>query len=150
VIQPMSVRRKRPHRAGVWVVAAGPSRIVVAGGIHVIREIRESSRPVSWLVPISNPRAAPRRVGWTNLRSVALLEGFATAASFVNLRRSAMDFFDRQEHARRQTTLLLAYFAAAVVVIIVLTYFVFASVVLPFLKPLPHGPRIRSIPIAIF
>jgi len=61
-----------------------------------------------------------------------------------------MDFFDRQEHARRQTRLLLAYFAAAVVVVIVLTYFIFASVVLPFLKPLPHGPRINSIPIAIF
>ena len=60
-----------------------------------------------------------------------------------------MDFFDRQEHARRQTSLLLAYFAAAVVVIILLTYVIFASVVLPFLKPLPHGPRIRSIPIAI-
>jgi hypothetical protein len=67
----------------------------------------------------------------------------------ANLRHSAMDFFDRQEHARRQTRLLLAYFAAAVVVIIVLTYFIFASVVLPFLKPLPHGPRINSIPIAI-
>src|ERR1035437_9561922 len=60
-----------------------------------------------------------------------------------------MDFFDRQEQARRQSTWLLAYFAAAVVVISVLTYFIFASVVLPFLKPLPHGPRIHSIPIAI-
>jgi hypothetical protein len=35
----------------------------------------------------------------------------------ANLRRSAMDFFDRQEQARRQTTWLLAYFAAAVDVI---------------------------------
>ena len=60
-----------------------------------------------------------------------------------------MDFFERQEHARRQTTWLLAYFAAAVVVIVILTYIVFASLVLPFLKPLPHGPRIHSIPIAL-
>jgi Zn-dependent protease with chaperone function len=56
-----------------------------------------------------------------------------------------MDFFEQQERARRQTTLLLAYFAVAVAVIIVLTYIIFASVVLPFLKPVPHGPRLHSI-----
>jgi Zn-dependent protease with chaperone function len=60
-----------------------------------------------------------------------------------------MDFFEQQEQARRQTTLLLAYFAAAVVVIVVLTYFIFASAVLPFLKPLPHGSRCHSIVIAL-
>ncbi len=59
-----------------------------------------------------------------------------------------MDFFERQEHARRQTTWLLAYFAVAVVVIVVVTYVIFASIVQPFLKPLPHGPRIHSVPVA--
>ncbi|MGD0258371.1 MAG: M48 family metallopeptidase [Verrucomicrobiota bacterium] len=54
-----------------------------------------------------------------------------------------MDFFEQQDRARRQTTLLLVYFAAAVVMIVVLTYIIFASIVLPFLKPLPHGPRIH-------
>ena len=60
-----------------------------------------------------------------------------------------MDFFDRQEHARRQTRLLLAYFAAAAVVIVVLAYIIFAGLVLPFLKPLPHGPRISNVAISI-
>ncbi len=60
-----------------------------------------------------------------------------------------MDFFEQQERARRQTRWLLAYFAGAVVVIVVVTYVIFASLVLPFLKPLPHGPRIHSIPISI-
>jgi len=60
-----------------------------------------------------------------------------------------MDFFDRQEHARRQTRLLLAYFAAAVVVIVVLGYIIFASLVLPFMKPLPHGPKIPNVAISI-
>ena len=60
-----------------------------------------------------------------------------------------MDFFEQQDHARRQTRWLLAYFAAAVLVIVVLAYVIFASLVLPFLKPLPHGPRIHSIPISI-
>jgi Zn-dependent protease with chaperone function len=59
-----------------------------------------------------------------------------------------MDFFDRQEHARRQTRLLLAYFAAAVVVIIVVGYLIFASLVLPFMKPLPHGPKIPNFALA--
>ena len=44
---------------------------------------------------------------------------------------------------------MLAYFALAVAVIIALGYIVFASLTLPFLKPLPHGPRIHSIPVAI-
>jgi len=61
-----------------------------------------------------------------------------------------MNFFEQQERARRQTTLLLAYFAAAVVVIVVLTYVIFASLVLPFVKPLPHGPRIHNVVISIF
>ncbi|MCX6929580.1 MAG: M48 family metallopeptidase, partial [Verrucomicrobia bacterium] len=60
-----------------------------------------------------------------------------------------MDFFEQQERARRQTAWLLAYFAAAVVLIVLLTYICFASLVLPFLKPLPHGPRIHNIPVAI-
>lgn len=60
-----------------------------------------------------------------------------------------MDFFDRQEHARRQTRLLLAYFAAAAVVIVVVGYFIFAGLVLPFMKPLPHGPRIHNVILAI-
>jgi len=60
-----------------------------------------------------------------------------------------MDFFERQEHARRQTRLLLVYFAAAVVVIVALGYVIFASLVLPFLKPLPHGPRMHNVPVAI-
>ena len=60
-----------------------------------------------------------------------------------------MDFFEQQEQARRQTRWLLAYFALAVVVIVVLTYLMFASVVLPFLKPLPHGPRIHNPAVAI-
>ena len=55
-----------------------------------------------------------------------------------------MDFFEQQEHARRQTRLLLAYFAASVVVIVVLTYLIFAAFALPFLKLLPHGPRIHN------
>jgi hypothetical protein len=50
-----------------------------------------------------------------------------------------MDFFEQQERARRQTTLLLAYFAAAVAVIVALGYVIFASLALPFLKPLPCG-----------
>jgi Zn-dependent protease with chaperone function len=61
----------------------------------------------------------------------------------------AMDFFEQQEHARRQTRLLLAYFAAAVVVIVMLAYVLFASLVQPFLKPLPNGPAIHDIPIAL-
>ena len=61
-----------------------------------------------------------------------------------------MDFFDQQERARRQTALLLAYFAAAVAVIVLLTYVIFASAVLPYLKPVPHGPRLHSIVIAAF
>ena len=60
-----------------------------------------------------------------------------------------MDFFDRQEHARRQTRLLLAYFAAAAVVFVVVGYFIFAGLVLPFMKPLPHGPRIHNVMLAI-
>jgi Zn-dependent protease with chaperone function len=60
-----------------------------------------------------------------------------------------MDFFEQQERSRRQTRWLLAYFALAVAVIIALGYIVFASLTLPFLKPLPHGPRIHSIPVAI-
>ena len=61
-----------------------------------------------------------------------------------------MDFFDQQERARRQTGLLLAYFAAAVAVILVLAYLIFASLVLPFLKPLPHGPSIHNVLISAF
>ena len=61
-----------------------------------------------------------------------------------------MDFFDRQEHARRQTHLLLIYFATAVLVIVVVTYVVFASLILPLWKPLPHGPEIHNILISIF
>jgi hypothetical protein len=60
-----------------------------------------------------------------------------------------MDFFEQQEHARRQTRLLLIYFAAAVVVIVVLTYLIFAAFALPFLKPLPQGPRIHNPPVAL-
>ena len=60
-----------------------------------------------------------------------------------------MDFFEQQERARRQTALLLAYFTAAVVVIVALGYVIFASLALPFLKPLPHGPIIHSVPVAI-
>jgi len=59
-----------------------------------------------------------------------------------------MDFFEQQDRARRQTTLLLVYFAMAVVVIVVLTYGVFATLVLPFQKPLPHGPRMHNPPVA--
>jgi Zn-dependent protease with chaperone function len=75
---------------------------------------------------------------------------FPAIAFVAILRRSAMDFFEQQERARRQTSLLLAYFAAAVVVIVAVGYVIFASLALPFLKPLPHGPRIHNIPIAIF
>jgi Zn-dependent protease with chaperone function len=60
-----------------------------------------------------------------------------------------MDFFEQQDRARRQTTLLLLYFAAVVVVIVVLTYVVFASLVLPFVKPLPHGPIIRDPAVSL-
>ncbi len=60
-----------------------------------------------------------------------------------------MDFFEQQEHARRQTRLLLVYFAAAVVVILILTYVIFVSFALPFLKPLPHGPRIHHPAVAL-
>jgi Zn-dependent protease with chaperone function len=60
-----------------------------------------------------------------------------------------MDFFEQQEHARRQTRRLLVYFAAAVVVIVVLTYLIFATFALPFLKPLPHGPSIHNPPVAL-
>jgi Zn-dependent protease with chaperone function len=56
-----------------------------------------------------------------------------------------MDFFDREESARRKTRLLLVYFTAAGVVIVVLAYVIFASFVLPFLKPLPHGPRMHNV-----
>ncbi len=61
-----------------------------------------------------------------------------------------MDFFEQQERARRQTTLLLVYFAAAVIMIILLAYLIFASLVLPFRKPLPHGPSTHNVPIAFF
>jgi Zn-dependent protease with chaperone function len=60
-----------------------------------------------------------------------------------------MDFFDRQEHARRQTRWLLVYFAVAVAVIVLLGYLVFASLVLPFIKPLPHGPRMSNVALAL-
>jgi Zn-dependent protease with chaperone function len=52
-----------------------------------------------------------------------------------------MDFFEQQEHARRQTRLLLAYFAAAAVVIVAIGYITFATLVLPFMKLLPHASR---------
>jgi hypothetical protein len=52
-----------------------------------------------------------------------------------------MDFFEQQERSRRQTRWLLAYFALAVAVIIALGYIVFASLTLPFLKPLPPVAR---------
>jgi Zn-dependent protease with chaperone function len=74
---------------------------------------------------------------------------FPAFAFADNLRRSAMDFFEQQEQARRRTRWLLAYFAAAVVVIVVLTYVIFASAVLPFIKPLPYGPRIHNLAISI-
>jgi Zn-dependent protease with chaperone function len=60
-----------------------------------------------------------------------------------------MDFFDQQERARRQTRWLLAYFAVAVAVIIAVGYIIFAGLTLPFVKPLPHGPRIHFVPVAI-
>jgi hypothetical protein len=60
-----------------------------------------------------------------------------------------MDFFEQQDRARRER-LLLAYFAAAVAVIVVLGYVVFASFTLPFLKPLPHGPRLHNVVITFF
>jgi len=60
-----------------------------------------------------------------------------------------MDFFEQQAHARRQTNLLLVYFVLAVAMMAVLDYVIFAGLVQPFLKPLPHGPRIHSIPISI-
>ena len=61
-----------------------------------------------------------------------------------------MDFFDQQEQVRRQTRLLLAYFTASVGVIVVLAYVIFASFVLPFLKPLPHGPRAHDVVLPFF
>ena len=35
---------------------------------------------VPWLVPVSNPRSTPRRVGWTNLRSDAFLSTASSSA----------------------------------------------------------------------
>ncbi len=61
-----------------------------------------------------------------------------------------MDFFERQEHARRQTRWLLVYFAVAVAVIVAVGYVIFASLVLPFMKPVPHGPRLHSIVLSTF
>ena len=61
-----------------------------------------------------------------------------------------MDFFEQQDRARRQTKLLLAYFAEAVAVMVVLGYVIFASFTLPFLKPVPHGPRLHNIVVAAF
>jgi Zn-dependent protease with chaperone function len=61
-----------------------------------------------------------------------------------------MDFFEQQDRARRQTKLLLAYFAAAVAVMVVLGYVIFASFTLPFLKPVPHSPRLHNIVVAAF
>lgn len=60
-----------------------------------------------------------------------------------------MDFFEQKEHARRQTRLLLSYFAAAAVVIVAVGYVIFASFVLPFMKPVPHGPRIHHIVVSL-
>ncbi len=57
-----------------------------------------------------------------------------------------MDFFERQEQARRRTRLLLLLFAAAVLAVLLVNYLVLATVIQPFLKPLPHS-RMRMDPI---
>ena len=61
-----------------------------------------------------------------------------------------MDFFEQQEHARRQTRWLLIYFGLAVVLIVALAYVIFATVVLPFLKPLPHASHRLPFVFSIF
>jgi Zn-dependent protease with chaperone function len=76
--------------------------------------------------------------------------GLTKQRGLAKLHLSAMDFFEQQERAQRQTTLLLAYFAAAVAVMVVLGYVVFASITLPFLKPVPHGPRMHNVVVAVF
>ena len=52
-----------------------------------------------------------------------------------------MDFFDRQEHARKQTRRLIWLFGLAILVIFALNYLILAAVIQPFLKyesPIPN------------
>jgi Zn-dependent protease with chaperone function len=49
-----------------------------------------------------------------------------------------MDFFDREAHAQKLTRRLLLLFGFAVVAVVALTYLVFALLVLPGFKHLPH------------
>jgi Zn-dependent protease with chaperone function len=60
-----------------------------------------------------------------------------------------MDFFDRQERARRHTRWLIGYFGLSVVAIVAVTYVLFAPGVLIFLKPPPHAHRM-PVPLAVF
>ncbi len=61
-----------------------------------------------------------------------------------------MDFFDRQEQARQRTRLLLFLFTTAVVAVLVVNYLVFATVIEPFLKPLPHARHKMGLVYSIF
>ena len=53
-----------------------------------------------------------------------------------------MDFFDRQEHARKQTRRLIWLFGLAVPVVLLLNYLILASLIRPFLR---YEPRISSV-----
>jgi Zn-dependent protease with chaperone function len=50
-----------------------------------------------------------------------------------------MDFFDREEHARKQSRLLIWLFGLAVLAVVALTYIVLAVVIQLFLKPVWHA-----------
>ncbi len=52
-----------------------------------------------------------------------------------------MDFFDRQEQARKQTRRLIFLFGFAVLAVIALTYFILANLILAFSKPTPGFGR---------
>ena len=52
-----------------------------------------------------------------------------------------MNFFDRQEHARKQTRRLIFLFGLAVLAVIGLTYFILANLILSAIKPTPGFGR---------
>ncbi len=61
-----------------------------------------------------------------------------------------MDFFEQQAHARRQTRLLILLFAVALLAVLVLNYLFWATIIQPFLKPVPHTARQYGFLVTIF
>ena len=118
------------------------TEIHCGGERHDLRKLQYAESVIIGLTPECT-HAGPKATALAKPDRLVL----TNQEAWANLRRSAMDFFEQQERSRRQTTLLLAYFAAAVVVIILLAYVGFASLVLPFMKPLPTA---RGFTVCLF